>query len=425
MKRLFFSLVIFAVWVSACGPGLDIAKSNLWRETKPQVSGADLTTLVSGNNTFALDLYGLLRANDGNLVVSPYSVSAVFAMAYRGARGETASQLASTFYFDLPEDRLHPAFNALDLGLAEATRVEFVREMDKDLDPPQLNIVNTIWAQQGFPFQTPFLDTLGANYDAGVHLADFAGQPEAARESINAWVREETKDKIEELIPENALGSDTSLVLVNALYFAADWSEHFDSTANASFYLQDGSRIVVPTMELGECFLYAQGENWLAIELPYAGNTFVMDIIVPKAGEFEAFEKDLDYPLVSEILSSMQGAAVGLTLPKFEFISDFTLSGTLRDLGASDAFESGFADFSAMTGNRNLSLDESFHKAYISVDEEGTCAAAATETHFMLISNCMDGASIPVQIDRPFIFLIRELKSGQILFIGRVLNPTQ
>jgi serpin B len=425
MKRLFFSLVIFAILLSACRPSVDVAKSNLWRETKPQVSDADLATLVSGNNTFALDLYGSLRKNDGNLVVSPYSVSAVFGMAYRGARGETASQLASAFHFDLPEDRLHPAFNALDFGLADATRVK-LREMDKDLDPPQLNIVNTIWAQQGFPFQTPFLDTLGANYGAGVHLADFVGQPEAARENINAWVRKETKDKIEELIPENALGSDTSLVLVNALYFAADWSEHFDSTANASFYLQDGSRIVVPTMELGgECFLYAEGENWLAIELPYAGNTFVMDIIVPKAGEFEEFEKDLDYPLVSEIISSMQGAAVGLALPKFEFTGEFTLSDTLRDLGVSDAFEHGSADFSGMSENRNLSLDESFHKAYISVDEKGTCAAAATEAHFILISACMDGRPIPVQIDRPFIFIIRELKSGQILFIGRVLDPRQ
>jgi serpin B len=423
MKRLFFFLIVSAILASACGPSADIAKSNLRREKKPQVPDANLKTLVSGNNTFALDLYRSLRTNEGNLVVSPYSVSAVFAMAYSGARGETASQLASTFHFDLPDDRLHPAFNALDLGLADATKVK-LREMDKDRNPPQLNIVNTIWARQDFVFQTPFLDILGANYGAGIHLTDFARQPETARQNINDWVRKETKDKIEELIPENALGQDTSLVLVNALYFVADWQERFDDTEDAPFYLQDGSQINVPTMKLGECFLYAEGENWLAIELPYIGDTFGMDIIVPKAGEFEAFEKNLDYPFVSRIISSMKGEAVGLTLPKFEFSSDFALSDTLRSLGVSDAFEGGTADFSGMTGKRNLFLEESFHKAYVSVDEEGTCAAAATEAHFMLISSCTpDGIYTPVHIDRPFIFIIRDVKSGQFLFIGRVLDP--
>lgn len=421
MKRLFFSFIVFAILISACGSSADIAKSKLRRETRPQASDANLTTLVSGNNTFALDLYGSLRTNEGNLIISPYSVSIALAMTYAGARGDTASQIASTLHFDLPEDQLHNAFDALDLALTKHAKAK----VPKDRDPMQLNIVNTIWAQKDFSLQTPFLDTLGSNYGAGVRLVDFAKNPNAVREMVNDWVDRETKGKINNAVPEDALNQNTRLVLINAVYFEANWQEFFEFTQDEPFHLLDGSQISIPTMSLEQAYFpYAEGENWLAVQLPYAGETFAMLIIVPDAGEFEEFEINMDYQFISKVISSLQETGTDLYLPKFEFTNDFALANQLRSLGVVDAFDPVRADFSGMTGQRDLYLSDTFHKTYISVDEEGTCAAAVTEQDFILINGILD-VFIPIHIDRPFIFVIRDVESGQILFIGRVLNPVQ
>ncbi|HSB03010.1 MAG TPA: serpin family protein [Anaerolineales bacterium] len=418
LKRLFFSLIVFAIVVTACGSDANIAKSKLRRERNPQVLDANLSTLVSGNNTFALDLYQSLRTKEKNFVISPYSISTAFAMTYAGARGETAAQIASTLHFDLPEDQLHSAFNTLDLALANHAQIK----VPKDRDPIQLNIANAVWAQEDLPFQTPFLDTLGSNYGAGVHLADFVKNPDAARREVNDWAERETKGKIKDMVPEEAFDPRTRLVLLNAIYFEANWQTFFDSTEDMPFYPLDGSRIAVPTMSLYEGgFPYAEDENWFAIQLPYAGETFAMLVIVPRAGEFEEFEAGLDYQLLTRIISSLEGTGVNLTFPKFTFTNDFNLAKNLKTLGIADAFH-GNADFSGITGSPDLYLDDALHKTYVAVDEEGTTAAAVTEIEFMMINDNMV-EEIPVDINRPFIFVIRDVESGQILFIGRVLNP--
>jgi serpin B len=425
MNTLTFKIISMAVTFSmilgACSPSASLSetKSSKSREMKPTVDESNVTNLVDGNNAFALDIYNSLRTENGNLILSPYSISLALAMTYAGARGETESQMAQALHF-LPQDQLHSSFNALNLALGEEPV-----NLNKDQQPMKLNIANAVWSEQTFPFQVEFLDTIAINYGAGIHLADFINQAEPARVEINNWVSDKTEDKINDLLPKDSVGSDTRMVLVNAIYFKADWLAQFDSnsTGDASFYLVDGTEVTTKMMRDGMYIPYKQGDGYQAVELAYAGETAAMDIIVPDSGNFETFEAALNKKNLDEILNGIQPTPVSLGLPKFEFTKDFSLSDTLVNLGMSDAFDGNLADFSSMTGNKDLFIGNVIHKAFVAVDEKGTEAAAATAVIMETTSAMMQ--DINLQIDRPFIFIIRDTVSGQILFIGRVMNPSQ
>jgi serpin B len=340
-------------------------------------------------------------------------------MTYAGARGETESQMAQTLHF-LPQDQLHPAFNALDLQLAERGKAP-----SEDETPLQLDIANAVWAEQTYPFLQSFLDTIALNYGAGIRLADFINQYEAVRKEINNWVSDQTEAKIKDLIPEGVLDSDTRMALVNAIYFKADWLSPFnaDSTRDAPFHLLDGSEVTVPTMNQDAFIPYAKGDGWQAIELAYQGETAAMDIIVPDEGRFEEVESSLDYETASAILSNLQPTSVTLSLPKFKFESEFGLADQLKALGMPDAFDPHIADFSGMSERNDLYISAVLHKAFVAVDEKGTEAAAATAVIVGVTSAPV--FDVTLTVDRPFIFLIRDIPTGQILFVGRVLNPAQ
>jgi len=425
MKSLFkliSLLTALTLVLTACGSSstsANIAKSNQRRITTPNAPADDVSALVDGNNAFALDLYQSLRSQGGNLIYSPFSISLALAMTYAGARNATESQMADTMRF-LPQDKLHTAFNALDLTLTAEHKAE-----SKDQNPLQLNIANAVWAEQTYSFQQNFLDTIALNYGAGINLADFINQYEPTRKEINGWVSGKTNDKINDLIPEGALNPNTRMVLVNAIYFKADWLEQFDanSTSDYAFHLLDGSTINVPTMFNGMSIPYMQGNNYQAVELAYAGNTAAMDIIVPDEGKFEEFESAFDSATLNNITNNMQPASVAFGLPKFTFSSDFGLSDQLAGLGMPDAFDADKADFSGMTGKPDLFISDVIHKAFVAVDEKGTEAAAATAVLMETTSARMNNVNLIV--DRPFIFIIRDLETGQILFAGRVLNPAQ
>lgn len=414
------SILALSALLAACGTpaGNQVAKSELARDPSPAVTREDLDALVAGNNAFALDLYQVLRGADGNLVYSPFSMSIALAMTYAGARGETESQMAQALHFDLPQERLHPAFNALDLQLESSPQVESEAEQ-----PLQLRIANAVWAEQTYQFLPAFLDTLALNYGAGVRLADFMNASEASRREINGWVSDETEGKIKDLIPEGAVDALTRMVLVNAIYFKADWQAQFspDSTFDAPFHLLDGSQVELPTMHQGLFTRFAVGGDWQAIELPYVGETAAMVILVPDEGAFEQFESGLNAELLSTILTNMEPTSVELALPKFEFTSEMGLADPLKSLGMRDAFQEGQADLSGMDGTHELYISAVVHKAFVAVDEEGTEAAAATGVIVGVTSAPL--FEVTLTIDRPFIFLIRDLQTGQILFIGRVLNP--
>jgi serpin B len=419
-SKLITGLVWISILLTACGnASVRLAESTKRRETNPIIQTADLGILVDGNNTFALDIYQSLRGEDGNLILSPFSISLALAMTYAGARGETETQMADVMNFNLSQEQLHSTFNSLDLSL-EKSRTN----LDETQEPMQLNIANAIWAEQTYPFAQEFLDTLAVNYGAGIHLADFINQFESERKGINDWVSDKTEDRINDLVPQGALNSDTRMVLVNAIYFKADWFSPFDvdSTYDAPFHLLDGSKVTIPTMHEGMFVPYLQSDGFQAVELPYAGQTAAMDIIVPDEGNFEAFDTSFNKDVYDEIILGMQPVSLQLALPKFKFDKDFNLSDTLKGLGMIDAFEGDLADFSGMTGKKDLFISNVVHKAFVAVDEEGTEAAAATAV-------IMETAGAPMldmvlQVDRPFIFIIRDTVNGQILFIGRVTNPT-
>ncbi len=423
LKSLFISMTALAILLSACAPtpAANVAQSSLKRETNPSVLEGDVEILVDGNNTFALNLYHQLANQDGNLIYSPFSISLALGMTYTGARGETESQMANVLHFGLGENSTHPAFNALDLSLAQRGQ-----STDKDQEPMQLNIANAVWAEQTYPFQQEFLDTVAVNYGAGIRLADFISQYESVRKEINRWVEDQTKDKIKNLLAEGILNSRTRMVLVNAIYFKADWLTVFDpnNTYDAPFHLLDGSETQVKMMSEGLYGIpYASGDGYQAIELPYAGGTAAMTILVPDEGRFAEFESTLDAAKLDEILSAMQPTSIQLGLPKFQFESQFSLPDQLSALGMTDAFDPNLADFSGMTGNRDLFISDVIHKAFVAVDEKGTEAAAATAVIMELAMAPM--FEIVLTIDRPFIFVIRDTVSGQILFVGRVTNPAQ
>lgn len=419
-NRTFSVLILFALLLSACsGTSANVAQSSVRRDTKPSIPESDVQTLVMGNNAFAFDLYHSLRAEDGNMILSPYSISLALAMTYAGARGETELQMADTLHFTLGQNS-HPAFNSLDLGLAQRGTGN-----DKDQEPMQLRIANAVWAEQTQTFLPDFLDTLARNYGAGVRLSDFINSFEPARKEINKWVEDQTEDRIKDLLTEGTVNADTRMVLVNAIYFKADWLQQFEkeSTGDEDFHLLDGGTIQVPTMHNEVYVPYAEGDGWQAIDLPYAGDTASMTILLPADGNFESFDSNLDSATLDSILAAMQPTSVNLSLPKFSFTRDFGLADQLVGLGMSDAFDPNLADFSGMTGERDLFISDVIHKAFVAVDEEGTEAAAATavimETASARISEIIFTA------DRSFIFLIRDTISGQILFMGRVVNPAQ
>ena len=422
MKKILLPMLVFVVLLGVVGctgiPGTGVALSEKQRDTSPNVSASDSTTLVDNNSEFAFDLYQALIQQDGNLFYSPYSISLALAMTYAGARGETEQQMADTLHFALQQDRLHPAFNSLDLALA--SRGEGAK--GKDDKGFRLHIVNAIWGQKDYKFLPEFLDVLAENYGAGLRLLDFVREPDQSRITINNWVSDQTEGKIEDLIPQGVIDALTRLVLTNAIYFNAAWLNPFDKelTSNGTFHLLDGGDVTVPMMRQTHSFGYTTGDGYQAVELPYDGNQLSMIILLPDSGKIESFQNSLNASLVNHIVSDLQSQEVDLTMPKFQFESEFSLADTLAAMGMPVAF-SDEADFSGMTGNRELTITDVVHKAFVSVDEAGTEAAAATAVVVGLTS--APEQPVQVTVDRPFMFLIRDIETGTILFVGQVVNP--
>lgn len=417
------AILVLLVGLAACSPGPEsrIAQSSVPRVTDLTMPVGSMQDLTRLNNAFGLDLYRSVRDKPGNLVFSPYSISAALAMTYAGARATTETQMAAVLHFELSQAELHPAFNQLDLALMRAAASAAAEEK-----PLQLRIANAVWVEQTLQLLDDYLDVIARNYGSGVRLADFLTAHEPARREINAWVSDQTAQRIKDLIPEGAVDQSTRMVLVNAIYFNGDWLYKFDAndTSEAPFYLLDGSEVTVQMMtnDLGGV-AYGRGAGYQVVELPYQGGTAAMDIIVPDEGTFEAFETSLNADVLERLLAAMQPVSLHLELPLFSFGAAFDLQEQLTALGMTDAFDPDIADFSGMTGGRDLFISRVLHQAFVAVDEEGTEAAAATAvivgpTSIML-------PDLTIAVDRPFVFLIRDLGTGQILFLGRVLNPTQ
>jgi serpin B len=405
-------------------PGLEVLESQAGRDTSPSISEADLDALVSGNSAFALDFYHLVRQrSDGNIFFSPYSLSQALAMTYAGARNRTERQMAEVLHFELPQATLHTAFNALDLALSERDDQALINS--KKSQAFQLDIANSLWGERTYPFLAEFIDLLGRQYGAGLRIVDFIQKPEESRQVINQWVLLQTQEKIKDLLPEDSIETDTRLVLVNAIYFNADWLNPFEggATSDWPFTLLDGSQVNVPMMSLEHPTVLASlaGQGFQAVELPYVGETVSMVLVVPDPGSYADFEAGMELGRFQEIIRDLSFQTVALSLPRFSFESEFQLKESLSEMGMIDAFSAEDANLSGIDGTQQLYIDNVYHKAYIDVDEKGTEAAAASAVVVAEESALMGQVSLTV--DRPFMFFILDKPTGTILFMGRVLNP--
>ena len=380
---------------------------------KPEGPGDGFITATLGqriehNNEFAFKLYEELSSSGDNLLVSPHSIATTFGMAYAGARGTTEKEIADVLCFNYPQDGFHSVLSQLNNLLVSREGLE-------------LNIANGCWGRDGETYLTPFLDTLSVHYGAELELLDFAGHPEESRETINQWVSQQTEGLITGLIPPGSIDWQTYLVLANAVYFSAEWLRQFEPayTYPAAFTLLDGSEVQVQMMRGEETFPYYEGKGYTAVELPYKGEAISMVLILPDEGNFAAFEASFDAAVLDKVVASLEDTWITVQLPKFSFLSDFDLIPTLKAMGMTEAFEAGGADFSGMDGTDDGApwISVVAHKAFISLDEFGTLAAAGTG---MVLTKGLHDSFHAV---RPFILAIRDNETGTILFLGRVLNP--
>jgi serine protease inhibitor len=389
----------------------------VWGEVPNAVGQApaeDAKAVANGTNNFALDLYAKLKDQDGNLAFSPYSVSSALAMTYAGARGETAKQMATVLHFPFEGSRLHGAFANLVLPRSADEQPACV-----------IRIANALWGQKGYGFLPEFLELTRAFYGAGLREVDFAGATEEARQTINAWVAERTEQKIKGLLSPPDMTRGTTLILTNAIYFKGLWRSQFKTefTKNAPFHASGEKDIEVPMMQQAGTFAYADEEGWQILELPYVGDAVSMVVFLPGSPErLTELEKNFSTENLGRWLAKLQPQPVQVSLPRFKAMGKFRLAEVLKSLGMTDAFGGGRgADFSGMTGNKDLTITNVIHQAYVEVNEEGTEAAAATAV--------IMGRSAPVvpvfRADRPFLFVIQDKRSGVILFMGRVANPAE
>jgi serpin B len=377
---------------------------------------ANMKSLADGNNTFALDLYAHLSGEEKNLFFSPYSISTALAMTYAGARGKTEQQMAEVLHFTLDQESLHPAF---------ANLADHFREIQKKGDIA-LSIANALWIQEDFELLKPFLTITKQYYEAKPFQVNFKEAYEDIRIEINKWVEKQTKEKIKDLLPQGVLSELTRLVLTNAIYFKGNWALQFEKelTQDESFWITPDKEIVTPMMHQEASFKYGEADSLQVLEMPYAGEDLSMIVLLPgeKDGLSE-LERKLNSENITTWTSESSYQEVDVYVPKFTMTSQFTLSAILKAMGMEDAF-SGNADFSGIESSKQLNITDVIHKAFVEVNEEGTEAAAATGVVVGLTS-VSEPQPVPIfKADHPFVFFIRDNHSESILFLGRVVNPS-
>ena len=435
MKRLAGVLVILtflvlsgSLWSSEqAGPVAKSANNN--RDSAGGTDGASgVPALVEDNNQFAFELYAHLAREEGNLFLSPSSISTALAMTYAGARGQTAQEMANTLHVArfFETDRLHAAYaNLLRQWKGAGQKRKY-----------QLSMANALWGQKGFGFLPEFLDLTRKDYGAGLFEVDFAKDAEPARKTINDWASRQTQDKIKELFRPGTLDADSRLVLTSAIYFKGDWAAQFlpKNTATKDFHVSVERNVKAPFMHRTGDYRYLENDNLQILELPYEGKDLSMVVFLPrKVDGLPALEKSLSTDRLDEsrkepgyfefirYLKKMRDQKVAVALPKFKLTSEFMLNKVLAALGMRTAFTRA-ADFTGMNGSGpRLFLSVAVHKAFVEVNEEGTVAAAGSGVGVNVISA---RPHVPeFRADHPFLFLIRDNRSGSILFMGRVNNP--
>jgi serpin B len=386
------------------------------------VFAQDISSVVNANNQFAFELYSKYKSNDGNIFFSPYSISSAIAMTYEGAKGKTAEEIQSVFHFPKDDSLRSESFLTIN---------DQINKKDKKYE---LRTANALWAQKDFKFLDDYFNLISQYYGGNVTNLDFSNETEQSRLTINNWVEKQTNNKIKDLIPTGILNPLTRLVLTNAIYFKGFWLKQFDKkdTKEEDFRISPDNKIRVQMMHLAgkeAHFYYAETDELQILELSYEGNELSMLILLPKEDDLKAVEESLNSEKLSEWKSFLRGEEVNVYLPKFKFETKYFMAQDLKSMGMPTAFTLGIdfggeADFSGMTGNKRLNIDQVIHQAFVDVNEEGTEAAAATAVA-MGVMACMPEPIKIFKADHPFIFLIQDKETGNILFVGRVSDPTK
>jgi serpin B len=382
--------------------------------------------VVKAGNNFAFDLYSNLAGKEGNLFFSPHSISTAMAMVYAGARGKTETQMAKVLHLDDELCSPCPLKAQCEKKLIHSAYAAILTDLNEQGKKGnyQLSIANALWGQKGYSFLKDYLELVETNYGGGLNEVDFIGATEAVRQRINNWVEKQTNNKIKDLIAKGVLNSMTRLVLTNAIYFKGNWASQFDEakTRPEPFTLAGGEKLQVPMMNQTAEFKYTEQEDFQGLQLGYVEDELSMIILLPGENlDLAEFEKKLTAENLAGWSAGFVKRQVRVSIPKFKQLSQFSLAGILRSMGMTEAFSTD-ADFSGMNGKRDLFISAVIHKAFVDVNEEGTEAAAATAVAVAVTA--VQPKSIPVfRADRPFLLIIRDNQSGNILFLGRVMHP--
>jgi serpin B len=376
-------------------------------------------------NEFALAMFGALAGQPGNLFFSPFSLRTVLGMALAGARGETAAQIAKALRASSEGEKLHAALGGV------------VRLLDTARGGGcEVAVANSLWGQDGSPLEAEFLDLMARHYGGGLNLVDFRRDPEGARARINEWVEERTRRRIRGLIPARGVGTDTRMVLANAVHFKGMWMNPFSKTGthDEPFRLESGATVPAPLMHECADVWYAGGDGFHAVDLPYEGDSLSMFVLLPyRPGGLLDLEKKLSAQMIQECAGRMTLREVKLFFPRFRIEgATIDVAAPLAALGVTLPFSRTQADFSGINGRRPpdddaLYFSAVFHQALVEVNEEGTEAAAATAASMTLgvMPAPAEGPAPVFRADHPFLFAIRHRRSGEILFVGRMADPTR
>ncbi len=372
--------------------------------------------IAEGINRFAFDLYKKLALEDRvkNVLFSPFSISDALAMTYGGARSLTAKQMARVLHFSLPQREIPPAFSSLIKSIEACPQKKSYTIL----------IANALWGQKGYHFLQSFKTLVNKYYGGGFHQLDFSSDPEGARKQINSWVEEKTAGKIKNLIAKGDINGLTRLILTNAVYFKGKWASQFKkkNTVPMPFYVSPQKTLPIPMMFQEGEFPYFEDRNLQVLELPYEGKEISMIILLPiKKDGLGELESHLSEKSLTRWRNNLHRRRVKVYLPRFKLTTKCYLAKELAKMGMPDAF-SNRADFSGITGRKELKISRVIHQAYIDVNEEGTEAAAATAVTIRLTAVMKS----PVfKADHPFVFMIVHKKTGTILFMGTLKEPTQ
>jgi len=372
-------------------------------------------SVIDANNKFALDLYLKYKSKEGNLFFSPYSISSALAMTYEGAKGKTAEEMQAVLHLPESKEKIRSDF------------VEIYNELNKEDKSYKLTTANALWAQEDYPFEENYFNTVEEYYSGKVTNLNFKTDLENSRVTINNWVEDKTEDKIKDLIPKGILSDLTRLVLTNAIYFKANWSDQFDAedTRDGKFTLIYGDKVDVKMMNKESNFNYGETNDLKILEMNYLGEDLSMLIILPNLNSPIVVEETLSKENIEKWKEDMKTEKVIVSLPKFKFETKYFMAKDLKEMGMPTAFTWPGANFTGMSSTGELVISEVIHQTFVEVAEYGTEAAAATAVVMEV------GASPPVDqpevfnADHPFIFIIQQKDTGNILFIGRVSDPTQ